>query len=100
MNRVAAKIAKEIAVFFQHRHVDSGAREQITNHHPRGSSTHYHAARSSFRIHVWISQIGISVLTSNIKHQTSNIRKKYDVLILGAEHPPWPRLRRDKQPLV
>src|SRR6266404_8770141 len=43
MNRVAAKIAKEVSVFFQNDHVDTCTREQITGHHSRRPATHDHA---------------------------------------------------------
>ena len=33
MNRIAAKIAEEIRVLFQHHNVDSGARQQKPEHH-------------------------------------------------------------------
>jgi hypothetical protein len=33
MDRVAAKIAEEVGVFFQHRDIDAGAREQEAEHH-------------------------------------------------------------------
>ena len=34
MDRVAAKIAQEILVLFQHRHVDAGARQKIAADKP------------------------------------------------------------------
>jgi hypothetical protein len=34
MNRVAAEIADEIGVFFQHGYLHACPRKQITGHHP------------------------------------------------------------------
>ena len=48
MNRVAAEIAIEIGVFFQHRHGHAGACEQVTSHHPGRSPAHDHAASLQF----------------------------------------------------
>jgi hypothetical protein len=39
MNGVATKIAQEISVLFEHRHLDPGPREQKTQHRARGSAT-------------------------------------------------------------
>src|SRR5258706_4575772 len=36
MNRIAAKIAQKIAVFFEDGDIDAGAREQQAQHHARG----------------------------------------------------------------
>jgi hypothetical protein len=33
MNGIAAKIAQEVAVFFQYQHFNAGARQQIAEHH-------------------------------------------------------------------
>src|SRR3989442_12238660 len=38
MNGVAAEIAEEIAVLFQHRDLDTGAREEVSEHHPGRSA--------------------------------------------------------------
>ena len=38
MNRVAAEIAEEVGVLLQHDHVDAGAREQKSQHHPGGAA--------------------------------------------------------------
>jgi hypothetical protein len=35
MDRVAAKIAQEIAVLLEHDNVNAGAGQQISEHHPR-----------------------------------------------------------------
>src|SRR6185369_8194759 len=35
MNRVAPKVTQEIGMLFQHYDVDSGARQQVPEHHPR-----------------------------------------------------------------
>ncbi len=45
MNGVAAKIAQEIGVLFQHHYIDSGASEQKAAHHSRGTAAHDAAAR-------------------------------------------------------
>ena len=37
MNRVAAEIAEEIGVLFQHHDLDASAREQKSEHHSRGA---------------------------------------------------------------
>src|ERR1700689_5824099 len=36
MNGVAAEIAQEVGVFLQHQDLDSGARQQIPQHHSSG----------------------------------------------------------------
>src|SRR5271155_2444419 len=36
MNSVAAEIAQEVGVFLQHQDLDSGARQQIPQHHSGG----------------------------------------------------------------
>ena len=38
MNRVAAKIAEEIGVFFQHHNVNTGARQEKSEHHAGGAT--------------------------------------------------------------
>ena len=43
MNSIAAKIAVEIGVLFEHNHGHARSREQIAGHHPRRSATHDHA---------------------------------------------------------
>ena len=48
MNRVAVEIADEIGVFFQHRHLHAGPREQITGHHSGGAAADDDAARLQF----------------------------------------------------
>ena len=45
MNRVAAKIAEEIGVLLQHRHMNAGAREQKPEHHPGRAAAGYAALR-------------------------------------------------------
>jgi hypothetical protein len=35
VNRVAAKVAQEIGVLFQHRHADARPRQQVAQHQPR-----------------------------------------------------------------
>src|ERR1700744_4006695 len=40
MNGVAAKIAEEVAVFFEHNDIDAGARQQISRHYAGGTSAH------------------------------------------------------------
>ena len=47
MNRIAAEIAKEIRVFFEHDDVDAGAREQEAEHHARGAA----AGNAALRFH-------------------------------------------------
>ncbi len=47
MHGIAAKIAKEIRVLFQHHDIDAGASEQITEHHAGGpaaddAATYFH----------------------------------------------------------
>jgi hypothetical protein len=34
MYRVAAEVAQEIGVLFEHENIDSGARQQQSQHHP------------------------------------------------------------------
>jgi hypothetical protein len=54
MNRIAAEIAVEISVFFQHRDRHPGTSEQIASHHPGWSATYDDAASLQFfrRAHV------------------------------------------------
>ena len=52
MDRVAAKIAQEIRVFFQHHDIDAGAREQEAEHHAgRTAANDATSGRKIFRIH-------------------------------------------------
>src|SRR5271170_1525288 len=53
MNGVAAKVAQEIGVFFQHHYINSGAGEQEATHHPRGAAAHDATARGD-RFGCWI----------------------------------------------
>jgi hypothetical protein len=46
MDRVAAKIAQEVGVLLEHRHVDAGARQQIAQHHAGGAAAHDAASGS------------------------------------------------------
>ena len=48
MNGIAAKIAEEIAVLFQHQHLDAGARQQIPQHHARWTAAGDAAAHGNF----------------------------------------------------
>jgi hypothetical protein len=48
MNRVAAKIAVEIAMLFQNGHGHAGSGEQIASHHPSWSTTHDHTTSLQF----------------------------------------------------
>ncbi len=48
MNRVAAKIAIEISMLFQHGYGHTRPRKEITSHHPGWSATHDHAASLQF----------------------------------------------------
>ena len=63
MNRVAAEIAVEISMLFQHGHGHAGSGEQITSHHPGWSATHNHATRLQFlrRIHL-AAVFGLNIL--------------------------------------
>src|SRR5436190_10412814 len=45
MDGVAAEIAQEIRVLFQHGDVDAGPRQQQAEHHPGGAAAHHAAAR-------------------------------------------------------
>ncbi len=45
MDGVAAEIAKEVGVLFQHHHIDAGARQQKAEHHPGRSAAGDAAAR-------------------------------------------------------
>ena len=52
MDRVAAKIAQEIRVFFQHDDIDAGAREQEAEHHAgRTAANDATSGREMFRVH-------------------------------------------------
>ena len=48
MNRIAAKIAQEIAVLFQHQDFDAGARQQIPEHHAGRPAAGDAAAHGNF----------------------------------------------------
>jgi hypothetical protein len=37
MNRIAAKIAQEIAMLLQNNHIDARSRQKICGHHPSGT---------------------------------------------------------------
>ena len=50
MDRVAAEIAEEIGVLFQHHDIDAGARQQQPGHHP-GRPTARHAASHRHSLH-------------------------------------------------
>jgi hypothetical protein len=50
MNRVAAKIAKEIGVLLQDHDADAGARQQESEHHPGGSAAGDAALRRDRRV--------------------------------------------------
>ena len=53
MDRVVAKIAQEIRMFFQHDDIDAGAREQEAEHHAgRTAANDATTGREMFRIHV------------------------------------------------
>ena len=43
MHRVAAKIAQEVLVLFQHRDIDAGAGQQEAQHHPGRAAACNHA---------------------------------------------------------
>jgi hypothetical protein len=43
MNRVAAKIAQKVFVFFQNHHIDAGARQKIAANHAGGPTAGDHA---------------------------------------------------------
>jgi hypothetical protein len=49
MNSVAAKIAIEIGVLFQHDDIDAGARQQKACHHSGGSAANNYTTGSNFR---------------------------------------------------
>ena len=40
MDGVAAEVAQEVAVLFQHHHLHAGARQQETQHHARRPAAH------------------------------------------------------------
>ena len=46
MDRVASKVAEEIAMFLEHDDVHAGAREQIAEHHPGGAAASNAATRA------------------------------------------------------
>jgi hypothetical protein len=48
MNRIAAEIAVEISMLFQHSDGHARPREQITRHHPGWSAADDHATRLQF----------------------------------------------------
>jgi hypothetical protein len=48
MNRVAAEIAVEIRMLFQHRDFHAGAGQQVTGHHSRRAATDDDATRANF----------------------------------------------------
>jgi len=53
MDRVAAKIAQEVRVFFQHDDIDAGTREQEAEHHAgRTAADDATTGREMFRFHV------------------------------------------------
>jgi hypothetical protein len=51
MNSVAAKIAKEIGVFFQNDHGHTRSREQVAGHYACWSTASDHATRLQFFSH-------------------------------------------------
>src|SRR5687767_16035212 len=54
MDGVAAEIAEEIAMFFEHEHVESGAREEETEHHSGGAGADDATAGAiGFDVHGW-----------------------------------------------
>jgi hypothetical protein len=53
MDGIAAKIAQEIGMLFQHNYVNSGACEQIAAHHSRGAAANYATTRGD-RFGGWI----------------------------------------------
>jgi hypothetical protein len=52
MDRVAAEIAQEIGVFFQHNDVDTHAREEKSQHHAGGSASRDATTRLDYVRHV------------------------------------------------
>ena len=53
MNSVAAKIAKEIGMFFQNDHGHTRSREQVASHDARWSTACDHTARLQFFRHAF-----------------------------------------------
>jgi hypothetical protein len=53
MNGVAAKIAKEIGMFFQNDHGHTRSREQVASHDPRWSTACDHTTRLQFFSHAF-----------------------------------------------
>src|SRR5262245_30342519 len=51
MNGVAAKIAKEVPVFFKDRHLDAGAGKEQAEHHTGGAATN-NTTRSSYVLRI------------------------------------------------
>ena len=58
MNGVAAKIAKEIGMFFQNDHGHARAREQVASHDARWSTAGDHTARLQFFSHAFSIEYG------------------------------------------
>ena len=52
MDGVAAKVAQEVRVLFQHHHLDAGACQQIAEHHAGGSASGDAAASGDDFVHV------------------------------------------------
>ena len=50
MHRIAAEVAQEILVFFEHDRIHAGPRHQISEHHAGGTAAH-HAALCSHLAH-------------------------------------------------
>ncbi len=61
MNCVAAEIADEIDVLFEHRHLHTGTRQQVTSHHSGGSAAYDDAAGLDFLGHDYLAGALISV---------------------------------------
>ncbi len=45
MNRVTSKIAEEIAMLFEHSHLNTRSREEEAKHHARRTAAHHTATR-------------------------------------------------------
>jgi hypothetical protein len=58
VNGVAAKIAKEIGMFFQNDHGHTRSREEVASHDPRWSTASDHTARLQFFSHAFSIEYG------------------------------------------
>ena len=76
MNRVAAKVAEEIGVLLEHRHVDAGAGQQESQHHSRRAAAGDAALRRDRRVwHLYLAPAGIVRQQS----RSANAKARVDV---------------------